>query len=81
MILLKKRNEDQARSDNSGTVFILQPLRSIHLYSDLMWEAEPNGDAKTVYFLMVIAFIILIIAWVNYINFINCKSNFSVQGK
>jgi putative ABC transport system permease protein len=71
-----KRNEDQARSDNSGTVFSLQPLRSIHLYSNLMWEAEPNGDAKTVYFLMVIAFIILIIAWVNYINLSTVKAIF-----
>jgi len=71
-----KRNEDQARSDNSGTVFSLQSLRSIHLYSNLMWEAEPNGDAKTVYFLMVIAFIILIIAWVNYINLSTVKAIF-----
>ena len=71
-----KRNEDQARSDNSGTVFSLQPLRSIHLNSSLMWEAEPNGDAKTVYFLMVIAFIILIIAWVNYINLSTVKAIF-----
>ena len=41
-----------------------------------MWEAEPNGDAKTVYFLMVIAFIILIIAWVNYINLSTVKAIF-----
>ncbi len=41
-----------------------------------MFEAEVNGDAKTVYFLMVIAFIILIIAWVNYINLSTVKAIF-----
>jgi putative ABC transport system permease protein len=47
-----KQTEEQTRQDNSGAKYILQPLRDIHLYSNLMWEAEPNGDAKTVYFLM-----------------------------
>jgi len=57
-------------------VYILQPLKSIHLNSHLMWEAEVNGDAGTVNFLMVIAFIILIIAWVNYINLSTVKAIF-----
>jgi len=57
-------------------IYTLQPLRSIHLNSDLMWEAEVNGDAGTVYFLMVIAFVILIIAWVNYINLSTVKAIF-----
>jgi putative ABC transport system permease protein len=79
----KKMNEftdsqinDRTRQDNSGSKYILQPLKDIHLYSNLMWEAEPNGDAKTVYFLMVIAVIILIIAWVNYINLSTVKAIF-----
>jgi putative ABC transport system permease protein len=41
-----------------------------------MWEAEVNGDAGTVNFLMIIAFIILIIAWVNYINLSTVKAIF-----
>ncbi len=57
-------------------IYSLQPLNSIHLNSNLMWEAEVNGDARTVYFLMVIAFIILIIAWVNYINLSTVKAIF-----
>ena len=71
-----KQTEEQTRQDNSGAKYILQPLSDIHLYSNLMWEAEPNGDAKTVYFLMVIAVIILIIAWVNYINLSTVKAIF-----
>lgn len=50
------------------TKFILQPLPDIHLYSDLIQEARINGNGRTVYFLMIIAFFILVIAWVNYIN-------------
>jgi putative ABC transport system permease protein len=71
-----KQTEERTRKDNSGSKYILQPLSDIHLYSNLMWEAEPNGDAKTVYFLMVIAVIILIIAWVNYINLSTVKAIF-----
>jgi putative ABC transport system permease protein len=71
-----KQTEELTRQENSSNVYILQPLRSIHLNSNLMWEAEPNGDAKTVYFLVVIAFIILIIAWVNYINLSTVKAIF-----
>ncbi|MDN5203004.1 ABC transporter permease [Fulvivirgaceae bacterium BMA10] len=46
----------------------LQSLTNIHLHSNLAEEAEPNGDARAVYFLGIIAIFILIIAWVNYIN-------------
>lgn len=55
---------------NYRSEFLLQPLTDIHLYSNLLQESEPeeqgNGDA--VYFLLTIAFFILIIAWINYIN-------------
>ncbi len=71
-----KQIEEFTSQYNQSADYFLQPIRSIHLYSNLMWEAEVNGDAKTVYFLMVIAFIILIIAWVNYINLSTVKAMF-----
>ena len=71
-----KQIENLTRQYNQSAKYILQPLSSIHLNSNLMWEAEVNGDARTVYFLMVIAFIILIIAWVNYINLSTVKAIF-----
>ena len=74
-----KQTGDQTPVRLSYSKFSLQPLRSIHLYSNLMWEAEVNGNAKTVYFLMVIAFIILIIAWVNYINLSTVKAIFRAR--
>lgn len=46
----------------------VQPLTDIHLTSHYQQELEPGGDRSTVNLLLAIAFIILGIAWVNYIN-------------
>ncbi len=46
----------------------LQPLTDIHLTSHYMQEYETNGDSASVYFLFIIAFFIIIMAWVNYVN-------------
>ena len=53
---------------NSAVVYKLQPLNDIHLYSHYMMEPGDTGDGKTVYLFLGIAFFIVIIAWVNYIN-------------
>jgi putative ABC transport system permease protein len=54
--------------------FHLQPLRSIHLTSRLRFEAEVNGDLATVRFLEIIAFFILLVAWVNFVNLATARS-------
>jgi putative ABC transport system permease protein len=46
---------------------LLQPLEDIYLYSDITFDTK-NGNGKMVYFLMVIAFLILVISWINYVN-------------
>lgn len=46
----------------------LQPLDDIHLTSHFQQELEVNGDADIVAFLSIIAVLIIIIAWVNYVN-------------
>jgi putative ABC transport system permease protein len=46
----------------------LQPLTAIHLHSDMGGEFTPNGDIKSVYILGTIAFLILVVACINYIN-------------
>ena len=48
--------------------FSLQHMPEIHLYSNLLQEARVNGNGESVYFLLVIALFILVIAWVNYVN-------------
>jgi len=54
--------------------FYLQPLTSIHLHSDLNGEFEPNGNIKYIYIFMVIAFFVLIIACINFMNLSTAKS-------
>jgi putative ABC transport system permease protein len=46
----------------------LQPLRSIHLSSNMKFELEPNGNALYVYLFITIAFLVLAVAMMNYIN-------------
>lgn len=58
--LLKGKNQDKQ--------FYLMPLTDIHLNSHFDSEMAPNGNAESVNFFIVIAIIILVIAWINYIN-------------
>ncbi len=57
-----------------GMEFHLQPLRSIHLHSDFMFEAEPGGNARSVYALIVVAIFLVVIAWINFINMSGARS-------
>jgi putative ABC transport system permease protein len=73
---LENEKREEWESRNSRQEFILQPLTDIHLYSDLLQESEPeeNGDGDSVFFLLIIAFFILFIAWVNFINLSTSRS-------
>ena len=46
----------------------LQPLQDIHLTSNIAEEYQSNGDARIVNFMVIIAILIVVIAWINYIN-------------
>ena len=48
--------------------YVAEPIKEIHLFSNKTFEPEVNGSARTVYFLLIIAVFIIVIAWVNYIN-------------
>ncbi len=73
---LENEKREEWESRNSRQEFILQPITDIHLYSDLLQESEPqeNGDGDSVFFLLIIAFFILFIAWVNFINLSTSRS-------
>ncbi|WP_128546008.1 ABC transporter permease [Larkinella soli] len=71
---IKKTIGAELKKYNADAVYTLQPLRDIHLYSHFMEEAEPNGDGNTVYLLLGIAFFIVVIAWVNYINLATARA-------
>lgn len=72
--VVEKANGDELRKFNAAAIYKMQPLTDIHLYSNYMQEPEPNGDGKTVYLLLGIAFFIVVIAWVNYINLATARA-------
>ena len=53
---------------------VAQKLEDIHLYSNKTYEIEPNGEARSVYFMGVIGIFILILACINYVNLFLAKS-------
>lgn len=61
-------------SGNLMMEFSLQPLQRIHLYSDLEAELGPNSDIKYVYIFSAIAFFILVIASINFMNLSTARS-------
>jgi putative ABC transport system permease protein len=58
----------------SDEKFYLQPLSKAHLYSDFEYEIGKTGSATVVWGLLIIAALIIVIAWVNYINLATAKS-------
>ncbi|MGX1927961.1 ABC transporter permease [Flagellimonas sp. 2504JD4-2] len=59
---------------NASVTYNLQPLADIHLNSNYMEEAEPNGNGDMVYLLLGVALFIIVIAWVNYINLATARA-------
>jgi putative ABC transport system permease protein len=54
--------------------FDLQPIQSIHLTSHFGSEITPNGDQEIVDILTLVAGLILIMAWINYISLTTARS-------
>ena len=71
---LERHAGDQYREAGISLRPSLQPLVDIHLYSNRESEHEPNGDIRYVALFMVIAFLILIIACINFINLATARS-------
>ena len=59
---------------NAPLFFNLQPIQEIHLKSEMTYEPETPGSAKSVNFLEIISIFILAIAWVNYVNLSTAKA-------
>jgi putative ABC transport system permease protein len=71
---VEKEHGEDLRSTNEGIAFHLQPVRDIHLDSHYMFEFQPNGNRSTVRYLMIIAILVIVIAWINYINLSTARS-------
>lgn len=73
--LIIRHNGAHLKERNSREHLRLQALADIHLRSpDMIQEREVRGSEQIVYFLLLIAGLILLIAWINYINLSTSKS-------
>ena len=72
--VVEKFTAAEMKKFNAGARYYLEPLTDIHLQSHYIGEPAPNGDGKTTYLLLAIAFFIAVIAWVNYINLATARA-------
>jgi putative ABC transport system permease protein len=87
--VLLKPNQNPARIDAAFPGFLtahvpkafakdieyhLQPLKDIHLRSDLLAEVEPVGNITQVYIFIAIALATLLIAGINFVNLSTARS-------
>lgn len=66
--LLAKYKGDFYKSQGAREDFFLHKLSDLHLHTHLVEELSPGGNYQTVTILSIIAVLILMIAWVNYVN-------------
>ena len=59
---------DQFRKNGNDIGLYLQLLTDIHLHSDFTNDLEPEGDIRYVYIFSAIAFFMLLIACINFMN-------------
>ncbi|HKZ36255.1 MAG TPA: ABC transporter permease [Chryseolinea sp.] len=71
---IDKQAGEELKKYDAGMKFHLQPVTGIHLDSNFMMEFKPNGNRQSTYFLSIVAILILVIAWINYINLSTAKS-------
>jgi len=64
----------EGRKGSQYSDLVFQKLTDIHLHSHLDSEHEANGDIKYVYTFSAIAFFILLIACINYMNLATARS-------
>lgn len=63
----------QGKTNINSITLSLQPLRDIHLYSNLSNEISNGGNGNLVWYLGLIAVLILLIAYINYVNLSTAK--------
>lgn len=65
---------EQFKANGNQFGFFLQPLRDIHLKSDLSSEMTPGGNILYVYVFSAVAIFILLIACINFMNLATARS-------
>ncbi len=65
---MKTQSGETGTTGTDYLTYTLEPLRQVHLHSEVDGIFEPNGDLTYIYIFGSIAILILIIACVNYVN-------------
>lgn len=71
---VEKREGEELKRFNASMTFHFMPVADIHLDSNFIGEFKANGSRDSTYFLLIVAGLILVIAWINYINLSTAKS-------
>ena len=72
--IIDKYNAKQNKELGLKGIQYLQPLTSIHLHSNLRGELNPNGNIQSLRILGFIAFFLLLVACINYVNLTTATS-------
>lgn len=70
---------EQYASEQDYYSFVMQPLRSLHLRSELNNEYEPGGNIFYVYIFSVLAAIIMILSCMNFISLVTVQAIFRAK--
>lgn len=71
---LVHRLNKQLEGSQMDWQYQLQPITDIHLKSNLQYEVSSNGNATYVYFLAAMGILILLVAYINFINLTTLKA-------
>jgi putative ABC transport system permease protein len=66
---------DDTQDESMRLTIIPQRITDIHLQSKLLHELEDNGNKSRVYIFSAIAFLVLIVACINFVNLTTAKSS------
>ncbi len=70
----KVRRYLQKHLPETNTTLHLQPLKRIHLHSDFTADVTGHGDIRYVYIFALVAFFVLVIACINFMNLATARS-------
>ncbi len=65
---MKSRSAETGLSGDEYVTYKLEPLRDVHLKSEVAGKFEPNGDIRYIYILLAVGVFILLIGLSTYVN-------------
>jgi putative ABC transport system permease protein len=68
------KQKEVNRPESFWEMYHLQPLKDIHLTSSFVAEASENGNGNAVRILLVVALLVIVIGWTNYVNLATARS-------